>query len=329
MLTDLQKFLKSQPLNDGIYEISSSRGFQHDEGDYDRQYGLDKIEPEILRREAGEILNVCRLHGFEKGATVLEIGCGTGRLSIGLALQPDVGHLFLTDPSPAFCRIVQKKLAGIAASAEQVDIGILQAEDLGTFSAGSVSLILLRSVLHHFSDVDGFLRACSTVLSSGGILLCQEPYYEGYMMMGFAGQFIESALAATGYICTPEEQQRIAIFVAAMQFYCRRDIDKSNAEDKHLFRPDELMVTGRLIGLELTHYPDGVPYSPPEGDGSARVGRFHKFFTNYLHYCMDWPIDFSDQVSKATAKYFDFFEPMERAGDTAPYLFGTFVFVKR
>ena len=70
----LQNCLKAQPMVGGAYEISPARGFQHDEGDYDRQYGLDKVEPEELRTEAGHLLDICRRHGFRPGANVLEIG---------------------------------------------------------------------------------------------------------------------------------------------------------------------------------------------------------------------------------------------------------------
>lgn len=65
----LQNFLKAQPMVGGAYEISPARGFQHDEGDYDRQYGVDRVEPETLRLEAGHLfgyLLAARLCGGRK-----------------------------------------------------------------------------------------------------------------------------------------------------------------------------------------------------------------------------------------------------------------------
>jgi SAM-dependent methyltransferase len=274
------------------------------------------------------LLDICRRHGFQAGASVVEIGCGTGRISVGLAMQPDVGHLFITDPSPAFCRIVQKKLAGMPLEAAHVDFGILAAEDVGALPAGSVSMILLRSVLHHIADVPGFLRASAAALTEGGILVCEEPYYEGYMMMGFMAQFIEAALAASGYVISTEERERVAFFVATMQFYCRRDIDKSSEEDKHLFRPDELMTSGRELGLELTHYPNRrITDSEKVYIGTHR-GYYQRFFAAYIRYCMDWPQEFSARVEAATLPYFEFFRPLEHGGNTTPACFGTFVFVR-
>ena len=97
-------------------------------------------------------------------------------------MHPDVGHLFITDPSPAFCGIVQRKLADVPVRAGKVDFGVMGAEDIGLLPTGAVSMILLRSVLPHITDVDGFLRDCAGVLPPNGILVCEEPYYEGYMM---------------------------------------------------------------------------------------------------------------------------------------------------
>jgi SAM-dependent methyltransferase len=259
---------------------------------------------------------------------VLEIGCGTGRVSIGLAMQPEVGELFITDPSPAFCRIVQGKLGRFPVQAGRVSFGVLGAEDVAKLPPGAVSVILLRSVLHHITDVDGFLRDCAAVLPRGGMLVCEEPYYEGYMMMGFLGQFMADALRSAGHECTVAELERIQFFVATMQFYCRRDIDKSKDEDKHLFRPDELMVAGREIGLVLTHYPNRRITDSEATYRRTHAEYFERFFAEYVRHCMGWPMDFAEKVILATKKYFAFFTPLERGGNTTPSCFGTFVFVK-
>lgn len=329
MQSTLNKFLASKVVDGECFIISPSRSYQHDETDYDRQYGLGQFSIAELEAEAGFIMDLCAAHGLPAGASILEIGCGTGRISLGLAMQRAVGHLLITDPSPAFCRIVQRKLLGIDYLAQRIDFGVLLAEDVGLLPEGAVSLILLRSVLHHVADVDGFLRSAASVLSPGGLLVCEEPYYDGYLMMGMVAQFIEGALANDGFVCSPKERELIATFVASMQFYSRRDVDKSAAEDKHLFRPDELMASGRSIGLELHHYPNWRMTLSPERNAAGLPGFFFRFFCDYILYCMDWPREFVDKVSAAMKPYFQYFEPIENAGNTAPYCFGTFVFVKR
>jgi len=109
----LHDFLRSKSVLKGAYEISAARSYMHDETDYDRQYGLEQFPIDELTREAGHLMDICRKHGLAQGAPVLEIGCGTGRISVGL---PEMGHLLITDPSPAFCGIVQRKLVSSCVS---------------------------------------------------------------------------------------------------------------------------------------------------------------------------------------------------------------------
>lgn len=322
-------WLSSFPKKESIYQLSAARAYQHEEGAYDQQYGVDKFDSAGLAAEARNALDFFRELGLPARAPVLEVGCGTGRMSIGLAMQDDMGPILITDPSPAFCRIVQEKLKDVTVKAESVDLAVLAAEDVALLPPGSVSLILLRSVLHHVTDVDGFLGACARVLPKDGLLVCEEPYYEGLLMMGFISQFIEDALANSGYTCTAEDRERIRILTATMQFYCRRDIDKSTAEDKHLFRPDELMVSGRAVNLELTHFPNWRFTSTRAQNELGYTGHFYRFFASYIESCMSWPPDFARRVAEVTRKYFEFFAPLETAGQTTPYCFGTFVFRKR
>jgi ubiquinone/menaquinone biosynthesis C-methylase UbiE len=327
--TDLVQYLRSKPAPDGTYLISTARDYMHAEEDYDRQYGVDHFDAELLRSEASNLLDLCSAHGFRSGDSILEVGCGTGRISVGLAMQPRVGHLLITDPSPAFCRIVRRKVNSVETLAERIDYAVLQSEQIRELPAGSVSLILLRSVLHHITDVDGFLRECANILPRGGLLICEEPYLEGYMMMGFLAQFIEAALKGAGLSCSQEEKEYIDHFVATMQFYCRRDVDKSHDEDKHLFRPDELMASARRTGLDLTHHPNRRFTDSDETYLASRDRYFERFFGAYVRYCMGWPPDFAEKVAATMAPYFGFFAPLELAGGFPPWCYGTFVFTKR
>lgn len=194
---------------------------------------------------------------------------------------------------------------------------------------GTVPLIFLRSVLHHIADVDTFIAKCASILPKGGLLICEEPYYDGYVMMGFLAQFIPEALAAAGQSCTPEDQAHIDNFIATMQFYARRDLDKSAAEDKHLFRPDELSVSARQVGMDLDHYPNWHVTLADTENRANRPNYFENFFSFYIRKCMGWPPSLVDRVVPATRKYFRFFTPLETETNTVPYCFGTFVFTKR
>jgi len=329
MTESLADFLSRTPQDDGVYQLSAPRPFQHDEAQYELNRPAARKTTEFHREQGANLFALFRRHGLPPNAPILEIGCGSGAMSTSLATQPGAGHLLFTDPSPAFCRITQGNLEQHGSFDARVDFGILRAEDVDILPPGSVHLIFLRSVLHHILDVDDFLLRCSRVLPPGGLLVCEEPYYEGYMMMGFLGQFIADALASAGDQCTPEELHHIDYFIATMQYYARRDLDKSEAEDKHLFQPDQLFVSGRAVGLDLTHYPNWHVTVSEEKNLANRIGYFQKFFDSYLRNCMHWPPDLVDRVAVATGRYFRFFDPLESPDNTVPYCFGTFVFTKR
>src|SRR5260221_10524240 len=145
----LKDFLAGQTQTGGLYQISAPRPFMHAEDDYDRQYGHETTDLEAAAAEARPFLEHCKFEGMRQGATVLEIGCGTGRLTLGLAMHDDIGHLLVTDPSPAFCGITKRKFAPVNVKVPTVDFAVLLAEDVGLLPAGSLDMILLRSVLHH------------------------------------------------------------------------------------------------------------------------------------------------------------------------------------
>jgi ubiquinone/menaquinone biosynthesis C-methylase UbiE len=329
MPATLSAFLSTATLIDDIYQLSPPRAFQHEEELYDRNRPQDSRTPEFLQRQGEYILSFVQDQGFRPGQAILEIGCGTGWVSTAIASRPEVGHLLCTDPSPAFARMTRQRLKSEIVVAPRVDCGVLLAEDIDLIPPGAVSLILLRSVLHHIADIPDFLRRCAAVLPPGGLLVCEEPFYDGYLMMGFLAQFIPGALAADGYECTPEEQAHVDMLVATIQFYARRDVDKSQAEDKHLFRPDELHVQGRDAGLELATFPNWYFTAAPELNRQRRVGHFKSFFGHYIERCMFWPPEFCARVTAATARYFRYFEPLETESSVGPYCFGTFVFTKR
>ena len=64
MSSPLQDFLVTKPVVDGAFEISAARSYQHDEGDYDRQYNLERFSTEDLTREGGYVVDICRRHGL-------------------------------------------------------------------------------------------------------------------------------------------------------------------------------------------------------------------------------------------------------------------------
>ena len=89
-----------------------------------------------------------------------------------------------------------------------------------------------------------------------------------------------------------------------MSFYCRTDIDKSLAEDKHVFRLTDMFNAARLAGLGLEYFPN---QSFEDFAGVPAQFEYSTFAESYLKYCMS----FSDK----TVAWF-----MDNASDVLEYI---------
>lgn len=185
-------------------------------------------------------------------------------------------------------------------------------------------MIALRSVLHHILDVNAFIREAARVLRRGGALVFEEPCSEGYILMGAMAQFIPSILKEEREV-TEQHLQQIQLFVDTMYFYARRDLDKSVAEDKHLFRVDELMTIGAQSGLAVRFYPNRTFESfisnPP---GQNAPTSFYDFFYAYVKHCMGFDPELVTLIEKHFAQYCTFLDQLSSTSN-GPYMHGTFV----
>ncbi len=320
----LNQFLQNCRQEDGVFLISEPRFFQHPEEAYDARFGFKQIDLQAYRNEGKVLLDLCEEFGFDASLPVLEIGCGTGRLSLALALSGHRGEILVTDPSPAFCRITAQKLSSLPPPVADTKIGLLVAEDLFKLPKNAFSLIVLRSVLHHILDIPRFFADCSKLLAPGGLMLFEEPCYEGFLMMGIMTQFMPDILKAQGVTLSDKHLADIQIFADTMKFYARRDVDKSTCEDKHLFRPDELMRISYECGMHLQLFPNRVFADIHHRNEPLDAKYFERFYYDYMKYALAWDQDLLDVFERYGKKYLDYFLQLMPAG-AAPYTYGTFL----
>jgi SAM-dependent methyltransferase len=318
-------WLASAPSRDGLIELSRPRAYAHDESAYDAAYDSD---PENTRVGHGVCDLVRRFQG-DVSRPALEIGAGTGLVSLGLVERSPYPIAIISDPSPAFLRIVRRKVERLApARADSAVYAVLMGEELDPIPDGALSLVVLRSTLHHVLDVDGFLNQVGRVLAPGGLLIMQEPCMEGYVLMGAMIQFLPELARAAGRSLTPQEIAKVAEFRDTMAFYARRDMDKTHAEDKHLFRVDELMCSCARAGMRLEFLPNTMfeHACGDEAEGRER-SRFGRFFRDYAHYCMSFPSSLLERFDEHLAPYCAMVESVS-GGGSGPYMHGVFVGIK-
>jgi ubiquinone/menaquinone biosynthesis C-methylase UbiE len=324
----LDPYLGEYELQDGILLISAPRPFQHPEEDYDKQYHVDRMDVATYRSQGEALAELCDEFGWNAGGPVLEIGCGTGRLSLALALSGRFQEILATDPSPAFCGITARKLRALEPLCKHVRVAVMSAEDLERLPSSTFSVIALRSVLHHILDIRQFFFECSRILAPGGLLIFEEPCYEGYVLMGAILQFMPAVLRAQGIEPGDEQLRRIQWMCDTMKWYARRDVDKSAAEDKHLFRPDELMNLCAECHLALDLFPNRLFSNIRERYEPLPQDYFDRFFMTYITDAMQWPADLIDLFDRHVRSYLDYFGLFAEGG-AMPYTNSTFVCKKR
>ena len=286
-------WLDGFPQDDGVVLISENRPFAHEEGAYDEQYGIEAADDSGLG-----IANLLKRFGSDFGGPALELGCGTGKSTVGLCKSAAFPWFLITDSSKTFIDITRKKLARNGIGPEGIRFAVLSDADLDRLPAASLSAIVLRSTLHHFADVPGWIRAAARTLRPGGTLAFEEPCAPGYLLMGLIAE-----VAATARLngLWGKERKEAAQLAGTMKSYHRRDVDKSTWEDKHVFRPDEMMVWGRDAGL-VTHFlPNSTlgSYMHTPEDPDPREMNFRTFMQDYLRYSMGYGEKSAEKIVKA------------------------------
>ena len=115
--------------------------------------------------EKGSLL--LEMMGLKNGNTVLDVGCGTGRLALHAAdIVGTAGMVLGLDPSLPRVRIAENKLKGLRLDNVRFFQG--RAEDLGVFSDGAFDHVYYSSVFHWVEDKGRALKEAYRVLKPGG-----------------------------------------------------------------------------------------------------------------------------------------------------------------
>jgi SAM-dependent methyltransferase len=278
----------------GWLQLSAERAYMHDEEEYNRHYGVAAVET----REGEGFCNLLKKYAVDTTGPALEIGCGTGYLTCGLARHYPGPDLLITDPSPAFLRLTREQFGPDFTGSARRHYAVFNADDITQLPAGIFSVIALRSTLHHILRVEEFIAASARALRPGGALVMgAEPCETGFLLMAAVAQSIPNALKAAGTAMRPEWTAKLEDFTATVQFCCNRDIDKTYTEDKHYFGPHELGRLGEAHGLKLEFLPTGSfqDFAPPH---SNAFHCFSSFFLMYLQFCMRFDEEFMAEIRR-------------------------------
>lgn len=299
----------------GIHLISGTSrafgGIDAGEQDYAAQF---QVGDDYIADERRGLLAMLDKVGADRSGPALEIGCGTGIFSRALARSGAYPEYLITDASLEFVRrtrnYVLHPFEGLPPLDEaQVRYGLLLEDGLDLLPGHGFSLVALRYVLHHILDWQGFIGATARLLRPGGVLTFEEPCVEGFLFQAALASFlprlvemdatvgtrngldsrirnVKRALGIRDKAAMDRESQlraQVQRFVETIEFYTRSDLDKSHAEDKHLFRVSDVMRAGRAHGLQVDFFPnagyDTLARAKPANDFEFEF--FHNLRTNF------------------------------------------------
>lgn len=184
----------------------------------------------------------------------LELGCGTGNLTVALVLEGAATVCTGLDLSAGMIAVAEQKTKGIAGCRFCIGTGTEI-----PFDDESVDLCVGDSFLHHILDIEACLAEVYRVLKPGGIATFNEPSAKGYALFEF---ILRTITLASG--CHDESLSGYIGFLTFMREH-EGDLvalDAYPAPDKHVFSPERIDAAASKVGFQSTSWVPAMGPSP-------------------------------------------------------------------
>jgi len=239
-------FLRSGGIN---YVIPPERAHNVlEEADYDRTHGVDPAHSLAL---ASRYLNIAGASA-ETPVKVLEVGCGTGNLTVGLDASPQVAGVLAVDISGPFLETTRDRLAAAAQSSSRTALLCADLND-DVIAPESFDAIFGNSIIHHIFDVERLLTNLHKALKPGGVMIFNEPCQQGKSMISFLlGSIITMESGQPDRVFSDDDLYRMG---AVLQIHKRELLARDNPaiklewEDKHIFETEAMADMAHRLGF--------------------------------------------------------------------------------
>jgi ubiquinone/menaquinone biosynthesis C-methylase UbiE len=254
---------------DGIWHCSEDTAYAFDEGKYDERMkrNVDAAKIAAMAKKKAGLFSSLQL---PEPVVAIEIGCGTGvkTSAVLYGVKPD--FMIISDKSHKFCSLARDRIEWffkeMGAEKPLMLNMVLSADDLDILPDDYFSIFFLHAVLHHINDWGKALETMERKLKAGGVIFIAEPCFEVSLilssMFGVILSLDEGVLNLTS-----EEKRKLNAYHKAILFRLTTGLDKSDIEEKHTFRIDDILLKSQELGMECRVFPDAMPLglARPEG----------------------------------------------------------------
>jgi ubiquinone/menaquinone biosynthesis C-methylase UbiE/uncharacterized protein YbaR (Trm112 family) len=238
------------PVTQGVPDFvpRGDKGTMLDKVDYDAVHMIDAKVVSSIGREWAEVLR-------DLGATggdLLEIGSGTGALTLGLQEQGIARSLVASDISMKF----MLGLKAMAAGRAPVEMVVCDANRLN-FKDGSFDVVVGRSILHHLVGYEETLRQVCRLLRPGGVGVFYEPILQGKVIPALYARLAFEADGASAHpVFSETDRNKIVSFVRHItkaSWYPQDPAELAKIEDKYIFDLDAMARLAAQTGYGAFH----------------------------------------------------------------------------
>jgi ubiquinone/menaquinone biosynthesis C-methylase UbiE len=186
-----------------------------------------------------------------KEVSVLEVGCGSGNLTIGLDANKRIATLIACDISRKMLNATRDRLP--AYPNKKTSLVCADVSDRNLFSEGIFDAAFGNSILHHIYDYEQFLLDLKHTIRPGGVIVFSEPCQQGKSLISFLCAMI---LQIDSKSIRPVFSETDRAMIQALLDINRREGDvrhdqtlKKQWEDKHCFDTKLLSEAAKDLGF--------------------------------------------------------------------------------
>lgn len=157
-------------VNISFLEREEREHFDKMAGDYDINYGYTGLFTKYkIHKKANRLSSLLKEYNFDKEASILEVGCGTGAYTIEIAKKMKQARITAIDISPEIIKVAKNKTKGLRNV--KYEVGTIYKTGL---KDRSMDVVFGFYVLHHLA-VEKTMKEIDRILKPGGLIFFCEP----------------------------------------------------------------------------------------------------------------------------------------------------------